>query len=206
MRSSKRPSCDRTRASSATPFQAFLMSRSWLADSAWMRSPKRSRKSPGLLTAVCRAMACTMLSMFFERWLTSRMSNWMRSWACLRSVISCTVPARRTGWPPSKVTSPSAAIQRIDPSARLTTRYSHSRRRGRHCGVEGLSKCGPDGIQIVRMHARLECLVSHRLAFGHPPQAIDFPIPFQPAALRVVVVNAELSGPERDGAPLLAFP
>ena len=56
------------------------------------------------------------------------------------------------------------------------------------------------------MHSRLECLVSHRLAFGHPPKAIDFPIPFQPAALRVVVVNAELSGPERNGAPLLAFP
>src|SRR5260370_4561282 len=52
MRSAKCASWAQTRSLSSTPFHSLRTSRSWLAESAWMRSEKRSMKSSGFLAAV----------------------------------------------------------------------------------------------------------------------------------------------------------
>ncbi len=65
MRSAKRANWARVRSLISAPFHALRTSRSWLADSAWMRSEKRSTKSSGFCVAVCWAIECTTLSIFF---------------------------------------------------------------------------------------------------------------------------------------------
>ena len=75
---------------------AFRTSRSWALAKAWMRALKRCSKSSKVLVlrAVCRAMASTMASRFFERCDSSRMisrtcaSRSSRSFSCCSSALA----------------------------------------------------------------------------------------------------------------------
>jgi hypothetical protein len=67
MRSGKCASWARIRFPISTPFHSFRTGSSRLAESAWMRSEKRSMKSSGFLATVWWAIASTTLSRFLAR-------------------------------------------------------------------------------------------------------------------------------------------